>query len=312
VKSAPFSVFTAVVILAALASARAERMAVPSQAAQAETSGAVQNFATQPLAQQEAGTAVETPPPDSQQTPSLEQQQDAMQNRVVPLREEPHHRLILQNELANVYTVAVPPNDATLMHRHDLPYLAMNFGPGNITNIVQGQKETTLMLRDGQVVYSPGGFAHIARTNAGSAFRNITVELKKPQGTARNLCKQVVAGPLACPEGPPEQAPTAKKRAPADADDVVPYFETDEVRAEVVTVSMGRDYVEQSPKENALLIAMTNSNIDAEVGGHQTSFLHSSDVLWMPVGEARRVNDFLGTRSNFLLVSFKDAGATKP
>jgi hypothetical protein len=77
-------------------------------------------------------------------------------------------------------------------------------------------------------------------------------------------------------------------------------------------VSMGRDYVEQSPKENALLIAMTNSNIDVEVGGHQTSFLHSSDVLWMPVGEARRVNDFLGTRSNFLLVSFKDAAATKP
>jgi hypothetical protein len=52
--------------------------------------------------------------------------------------------------------------------------------------------------------------------------------------------------------------------------------------------------------------------MNAEVGGHQASFLHSGDILWMPAGESRRVNDFLGTRSNFLLVSFKDAGATKP
>jgi hypothetical protein len=245
-------------------------------------------------------------PSGSQQTPTLEQQQDTIDNRLVPLREEPHHRLIFENEFVNVYTVAVPPNDATLMHRHDLPYLAINFGPGNITNIVQGQKEATITLRDGQVVYSPGGFAHVARTNSGSAFRNITVELRKPQGVARNLCQQVVAGPLDCPEKKQEQASVAKKNAPTDADDVVPYFETDQVRAEVVTVSMGRDYVDPSPRENALLIAMTNSNINADVGGHQTSFLHSGDILWMPSGEARRVNDFLGTRSNFLLVSFKD------
>src|SRR5262249_22076962 len=118
---------------------------------------------------------------------------------------------------------------------------------------------------------------------------------------------QVVAGPLACPEEKQEQASTVKKKIAADADDVVPYFETDEVRAEVVTVSMGREYVEQSPKENALLIAMTNSSMNADVGGHPTSFLHSGDVLWMPAGEARRVYDFLGTKSNFLLVSFKDS-----
>jgi hypothetical protein len=276
-----------------------------------------QNPSETSSAGQNTESGAETPPPDSLQNPSLEQQQQTIQERVVSLRDEPHHRLILQNDVANVYTVAVPPSDATLMHRHDLPYLAINFGPGNITNIVQRQKETTLNLRDGQVTYSPGGFAHVVRTNSGSAFRNVTVELVKPQGTARNLCKEVVAGPLACPQ---EQQPQAsakgaaskKKSGAADADDVVQYFETDEVRVEVVTVSMQRQYVEESPKENALLVAMTNSNMSAEVGGHNASFLHSGDILWMPAGEARKVNDFLGTRSNFLLVSFKDVNAAKP
>jgi hypothetical protein len=258
----------------------------------------------------------ESAPPDSQQAPSLEQQQQTVENRVVPLRDEPHHQLVLQNDFANVYTVAVPPNDMTLMHRHDLPYVAIDFDAANITNMVQGQEQTTLNLRDGQVIYSPGGFTHIVRTNSGSAFRNVTVELVKPQGTARNLCKPVVEGPLSCPQGQQQAsakgATTKKKPVPSDADDMVPYFETDDVRVEVVTVSMQREYVDESPKENALLVAMSNSNMSAEVGGHNASFLHSGDILWMPAGEARKVNDFLGTRSNFLLVFFKNANAAKP
>jgi hypothetical protein len=305
VKPALLSVFAAFLTLTAYSSSpSAASDPAQSQGAPAATQRAT---AQQDPAGQNSGSGENA----SQQTPSLEQQQAVAQNRFVPLRDEPHHRLILQNEFANVYTVAVPPNDETLMHRHDLPYLAVNFGPGNITNIVPGQKEAQLTLRDGQVIYSPGGFAHIARTNSGAAFRNVTVELVKPQGTARNLCKQVVAGPLACRQEQQQQA-SAKKKPAADADDIVPYFETDEVRVEVVTVSLGRDYVEQSPKQNTLLIAMTNSNMNAEIGGHHVSFLHSGDILWLPAGEPAKVNDFLGTRSNFLLVSFKDADFAKP
>jgi hypothetical protein len=313
-------------VLCACAAVRALGAHSPAQAAMPTAEGASQQTATQTSTEQTgapanstgqtSGNSAETPPPDAQQTPSLEQQQQTIQERVVPLRDEPHHRLVLQNDFANVYTVAVPPNDATLMHRHDLSYMAINFGPGNVINIVQGQKEMTLNLRDGQVIYSPGGFAHVVRTNSGSAFRNVTVEVVKPQGTARNLCKKVVAGPLACQQEQEQQASATggaskKKSAAGEADDVVPYFETDEVRVGVVTVSMQREYVDESPKENALLVAMTNSNMSAEVGGHNASFLHSGDILWMPAGEARKVNDFLGTRSNFLLVSFKDVTAAK-
>ena len=304
-----------VLTLAPCAPVRGARGTAPGSSSQ--PSPAQQNPLPAGSPTQNTGGNPESAPPDSQRTPSLEQQQQTVENRVVPLRDEPHHELILQNDFANVYTVAVPPNDMTLTHRHDLPYVAIDFGAANITNVEQGQKQTTLNLRDGQVIYSPGGFTHTVRTNSGSAFRNVTVELVKPQGTARNLCKQVVEGPLLCPPEQEQQASakvanTRKRRVASDADDMVPYFETDEVRVEVVTVSMQRQYVNESPKENALLVAMSNSNMSAEVGGHTASFLHSADILWMPAGEARKVNDFLGTRSNFLLVSFKDADAAKP
>jgi hypothetical protein len=270
--------------------------------------------------------------------PTLQQAQENASKEIVPLREEPHHQLVMQNDFARIYTVGVPPNDATANHRHDLPYLAINFGAADVENDVQGKPPAHLQLADGQLVYSPGGFAHVAKTS-GAPFRNVTIELLKPQQNARNLCKQIIEGPLSCaqeeasknsstqiadsrsrlPASAPrkknsQQAADAPKKPSSESgDDSVPYFETDEVRAGVVTVSSGRDYVDESPKSAALLVAMTNSNVDVNLGGQHVSFLHSGDILWMPAGTDRRVTDFLGTRSNFLLVTFKDsATSTRP
>jgi hypothetical protein len=313
------------------------------------------NPSTEGAAHQQSGSGQATAPPQGttgqspmvpglEQAPSLEQQEAAVQSRVVPLRDEPHHHLVLQNEFANVYNLSVPPYDATFLHRHDLPYVAINFGAGNVVNIVQGKSQVLVSLRDGQVTYSPGQFVHVVRTDSGTPLRNVTIELAKPQGTARNLCQQIVPGPLACPEqakareGAAETASAQRKRPvpgtmahrtasdnatgttgnaaasasrknAAEADDDVPYFETDEVRVDVITVSGGKEYVDEKPALNALLVAMSNADLDAQIGGQHTSFLHDGDILWFPAGSPRRVLDFLGTRSNFLLVSFKDGGA---
>jgi len=54
----------------------------------------------------------------------------------VPISEEPHHRLLLQNDFTRVYNVMVPPLDTTLLHQHDLPYLYITFGPADIINAI--------------------------------------------------------------------------------------------------------------------------------------------------------------------------------
>jgi hypothetical protein len=227
----------------------------------------------------------------------------AVQNEVVPLNGEPHHQIVLRNDFVRVYSVSVQPLDATLVHRHDLPYLAVSLGATEVENAVVGKPETRLSLQDGQVTYSPGGFAHAVRTDAGIVFRNVTIELAKPQGTARNVCKQIVAGPLACPQ----ETAKSKKPAAEPADDDIPYLETDEVRVELIQVSSGRDYVEGSPKQNAVLVALTNADLDVNLGGEHASFLHEGDVVWLPAGTHRRIADFLGAHSSFLFVSFKDS-----
>src|SRR6266849_6447892 len=145
----------------------------------------------------------------------------------VPISEEPHHRLVLQNDFTHVYIVMVPPLDTTLLHQHDLPYLYVTLGPADIINAIVGKPELHQILQDGETHYSPGHFAHIARTDSGMPFHNITIELIHPQGTAKNLCKDVVPGaPADCPEKPATNNNSKAKKSQPDraGDDEVPYF----------------------------------------------------------------------------------------
>ena len=227
----------------------------------------------------------------------------------VPINEEPHHRLVLQNEFTHVYSVMVPGLDVTLLHQHDLPYLFVTLGPADIMDGIVGKPELHQGLQDGEVHYTPGHFAHIVRTDSGLAFRSITIELVRPQGTPKNLCKDVMLGePLNCPETQPAvESKKGKKRAPeVAADEDVPYFESDEVRVDLHKVSAGNDYVDAEAKFDVLLVGLTNSNLDANLSGEHFQFLHGGDVIWMPAGQQRRIVDFLGTHSGFLLITFKD------
>jgi len=247
---------------------------------------------------------------------SLPQQNPTAPPGPVPIGEEPHHRLVLQNDFTHVYNVMVPPLDATLLHQHDFPYLYVVLGPADIINAIVGKPELHQTLQDGETHFTPGHFAHIARTDSGMPFHNITIELLHPQGAAKNLCKEVLAGqPVACPQQQPA-ADTAKGKAkgkkaapPEPANDDVPYFETEEIRVELFKASSGRDYVDSAPKTHALLVALTDANLDVNLGGEHLSFLHGGDVLWLPAGQHRRVVDFLGTRSSFFLIFFKDGAA---
>src|SRR5258707_225355 len=214
---------------------------------------------------------------------NLPQQSPTAPPGPVPIGEEPHHRLLLQNDFTHVYIVMVPPLDATLLHQHDLPYLYVTLGAADIINAIVGKPELHQILQDGETHYSPRHYAHIARTDSGMPIQNVTIELVRPQGTPKNLCKDVLSGaPLNCPEqkAAPDNSKAKKGQpAPAVAAEDVLYFETDEIRLDLHKVSSGKDYVDATPQSDALLVALTDANLDANLGGEHVSFLHGGDVL---------------------------------
>lgn len=253
-----------------------------------------------------AATAAQTPPAnpaDLAKDIQINIQSPIQPQSAVPVNDEPHHAHVFQNEYARVYNVTVPPLDATQLHQHDRPYLYLILGPADVINAVQGKPEARLTLEDGATRYAAAGFAHIVRTDAGIPFHNITIELEKPQESARNLPVKSDDRPLgSCPQ--PVNAKGRNNQIPAEQ--AVSCFETDEVRLDLVRVEGGKDYAETAPRTAALLVAMSGANLDISLAGQHAEFLHAGDVLWLPAGTARRVVDFLGTKSGFLLLSFRD------
>ena len=255
-----------------------------------------------------SAAAAQTPdslPPDLKKDIEINIQSPIKTEGAVDVANEPHHAHVFQNGYVQVYNVTVPPLDATLLHRHDLPYIYLTLGDADIVNEVEGKAPVHLTLEDGATRYTPGGFAHIARTSAGILFHNITIVLEHPQESPHNLGEKAGDRPLgSCPQS----NSTAVQNDQIPSEQVVPCFETSEMRMDLVRVEGGKDFVEANPESAALLVAMSNANVDVSLSGQHVAFLHAGDVLWLPAGQSRKVVDFLGIRSQFLLLSFKDSG----
>src|SRR5262250_3478944 len=105
---------------------------------------------------------------------------------------EPHHHLKIENEFVRVYYVEVPPHENTQLHQHDHDYLFVTLGDSDVVNAVRDKPEVHLVLKDGETHFTRGGFAHVARNQSDAPFRNVTIELLKSQGDAKNVCAQVL------------------------------------------------------------------------------------------------------------------------
>ncbi|MGH9743442.1 MAG: hypothetical protein ACRD51_13940 [Candidatus Acidiferrum sp.] len=222
----------------------------------------------------------------------------------VSVSDEPHHAHAFQNNYVRVYNVTIPPLDSTLLTQHALPYIDLALGSTDIVDAVEGNKALAhVALADGVTRYSPGGFSDSLRTDAGISFHSISMVLVHPQSSPHNLGDKADDRPLgSCPRS--NAGPTQDNQIPFEQ--IVPCFETSEVRMDQVKVEGGKDFVHDAPETPALLIAMSNANLDVSLGGEHVAFLHAGDVLWLPAKTARKVGDFLGTKSRFLLLSFKD------
>jgi beta-alanine degradation protein BauB len=108
--------------------------------------------------------------------------------QVVPIAEEHHHHLVLENEYVRVFHVEVAPHSETLYHQHDMDYVFVTLGDSAVESVRVGGKPVKLELKDGDTRFTKGGFAHKAVNLGDKPFVNVTVELKtvsaKEEGAA--------------------------------------------------------------------------------------------------------------------------------
>ena len=215
----------------------------------------------------------------------------------VPVANEPHHHQVLKNSYVSVLRVSIPGKSATLLHQHDFPYVYVSLGVADIINAIAGRPEAHVVLADGQVGFSPGHFAHIARTDAGSPFDNVTIELLKPQGEVQNLCERVVpeAGTGPC-----------KKTTPERGYSIEPLFETEAMEADLIRLEPAAKQSGIAPKIGMLVVALNESQVRVAVEGKSAETRNAGEVAWLDSGTQDTISNPQKKGSSLLVLNFKD------
>jgi len=139
----------------------------------------------------------------------------AQEQTAVEITSEPGHHLALSNAFIRAFDVTVPPKATTLVHRHNYDYVFVTLGDSDITNAKVGAQPVKLQLKDGEVRYTAGGFAHAAINNVDRPFRNITIELLTAS-TNERACTESCTVDTGCKSSDQSACPVVQRLLSAD------------------------------------------------------------------------------------------------
>ena len=218
---------------------------------------------------------------------------------------EPHHHLKIDNEYVRVYFVEVPPHDETQLHQHDHDYIFVSVGPADVINAVLNKPEAHLVLKDGETHFSRGGFAHVARNLSGAPFRNVTIELLKPQGEPQNLCAQIVSTAAAGKCDKSSESTTRERGF-----SVEPQLETGEANLDLVSFGPGSESAKIALPAESLLVALNDSELQVLLDGKPVKTLRGGEFTWVDPGSHGAVSNRSKKPGAYLQLSFKDLGGS--
>jgi quercetin dioxygenase-like cupin family protein len=193
---------------------------------------------------------------------------------VLALEAEPHHHLALKNEYVKVYQVQVEPHDAVKLHRHDTDAISLSLSESLVTVHFPGKPDVQQKLTNGQIRLQARGYVHSTSVDGDTPFRNVTVELLKPQTGERNGCAQVISKePMHC-EGLHGQVGLG-----------VPQFETEQTFVGLLQVKP-HERISIGGTAGATLIVALDGGAEGSSENGRASSLRAGDFVWIDRGKA--------------------------
>ena len=193
------------------------------------------------------------------------------QPAAVEITSEPSHHLAFQNEWVRAFNVLAPAKASTLVHRHNYDYVYVTLGDTDITNARVGEAPVPLMLKDGEVRFTKGGFAHAVINNSEHPFHNITIELLRPS-TGVHPCNESCDLPVPCSSADKSSCGSARK-----------VVESDQWVAVAVTLPPSATTGEHTHAGPHLAVAVTDLDLKQKSKDNRESSLHlkSGDIAWV-------------------------------
>ena len=225
------------------------------------------------------------------------------QEKAVPVGEEGHHQLVLENEYTRVFHVTLAPKESTLMHQHDRDYVYVMIGSSQVEVVKPGAAPTQMKLNDGDVKFTKGPLAHKVTNTGDTPFVNLTIEVKK--ASTKSVCGaswagQVPPGTICGGSGGGTNGGASWSKVRA--------LETDAVSADLVT-SSDLFLVDTANGHPILVVALTPFTANELTTDKATIVegkkLEAGNVFWVPANEMVNVVSGQGEPAKFVLVEFQ-------
>lgn len=218
------------------------------------------------------------------------------QDKPVPISEEGHHHLVFENEYTRVFHVEVPPKQSTLVHQHDRDYVWVQIGSADIRNARRGSPSSEVRLKNGEVRFVKGKFAHKVSNLRDLPFVNVTIEIKKPSTRAFYGASW--------PGVTPKEPGAAGMSIATGFVEQTSNIATDAVEARTWrTVGSGVGVTPQDSDHPRLLIALLP--MKCRCGGAQPTLLQPGEVAWIHKGTLAETSMLGSSGVMFVMVSFK-------
>ncbi len=208
--------------------------------------------------------------------------------REVPVAQEPSHHLVLENQYMRTYLVEVPPGKATLLHRHDNDYVFVVLGDAHISNEVFGQPPREQQVKDGDVNFAPGGFAHVARNLGPAPFRNVTIEVLRKSTSSEGMESSV---------GRVNGRPVTREQT---------VVATDAVTVTKLEIAPGANLARHRHDRDHMGVAVSALHLKNDVMGKGTSRIEQKpgDVVWIKGGFEHTLTNVGKAPARFVAVEF--------
>jgi hypothetical protein len=205
----------------------------------------------------------------------------AQDPQIIPMDQEPHHRLVLQNRVVKVFHVELPPREAFAMHRHDTDDVAVLLDSATTVSTTPGQADVLTMSKAADVMFTRNGYVHSVRNIGHTAYRMISIELLHPQTGTHSICGTQLSNlKTEC------RAVRASETNAPPADS--PQFVTDQI---IVTLSVIAPHQSASFGEKGrdnLIILVDDAVIAPSGRQRQGQTLAQGSPVWIARGSAKQ------------------------
>jgi hypothetical protein len=206
----------------------------------------------------------------------------------VPLKDEPHHHLLLENQSVRVFRLTLQPNEATLRHRHNGLFISVALRPATVANEVRGRQPIITNFSEGEVHSSRGAVNITERNNSAEPIDILVIEPTTPS-----------ADPTAAPPLPELHLHSAA---------IGDLLSSNGIRGYVVRLAADGDIERRREEHGSLIVALDDLDLQDEAGEPNSREIRmkTGDVLWVPPGTTHATRNMANAAISYLTFVFAD------